>query len=82
LPYTCRYHWDHHLKLNWNYSEIEFLDRMFGTLYVWEHEPDYLRAPRLNKKRPTAKVDSPSRTVWGAGKPSRGTERRETGEGQ
>jgi sterol desaturase/sphingolipid hydroxylase (fatty acid hydroxylase superfamily) len=27
-----RYHWDHHLRVNYNYSEIEFLDKMFGTL--------------------------------------------------
>lgn len=34
----CRYHWDHHLRINYNYSEIEFLDAIFGTLYVHSTE--------------------------------------------
>jgi len=45
-----RYHWDHHMLVNVNFSEIEMLDKAFGTLKVWNVEPEYLKAPRLNKK--------------------------------
>jgi sterol desaturase/sphingolipid hydroxylase (fatty acid hydroxylase superfamily) len=45
-----RYHFDHHLKVDCNYSEMEILDKMFGTLLVWEKEPDYLNSPRLTKQ--------------------------------
>jgi hypothetical protein len=31
--YPYRYHWDHHLRIDYNFSEMEFLDRMFGSLY-------------------------------------------------
>jgi len=46
-----RYHWDHHLLVTVNYSEMEFLDRAFGTLKVWDTKPKYLNAPRLAKKQ-------------------------------
>lgn len=33
-PPLTRYHWDHHVRLDYNFSEIEFLDKIMGTLYV------------------------------------------------
>ena len=39
-----RYHWNHHLLLHFNFSEMEILDRIFGTLYIWPPEPEYLQA--------------------------------------
>ena len=45
-----RYHWDHHLLNTWNYSEMELLDRLFGTLKVWDGMPYYLKSPRLQQQ--------------------------------
>ncbi len=46
----CRYHWDHHLRIDYNFSEIEFLDKMFGTLY--EHPALSVRAAAVQQEAP------------------------------
>lgn len=64
-----RYHWDHHLRIDYNFSELEFLDSIFGTLYTHHHsisKPlNHQQSPRLRRgKHQQEEVAGASRNCW------------------
>ena len=61
---SLRYHWDHHLRIDYNFSELEFLDSMFGTLYTHHHPllsskaaVELQQSPRLRRRKQPHPLD-------------------------